>query len=234
MRKTPLVEKEFYHIYNRGVDKRKIFSDKNDLGRFFKSMGEFNTIEPIGSIYEKSFDKKKRVAKPLVKFVAYCLNPNHFHFILEQVVDRGIEKFMHRLGTGYTKYFNEKRSRSGSLFQGRFKSSHINSNEYLLHVSAYVNLNYKVHKLVKGRDLYLSSWDEYLSPKQAGFCEKEITLGQFSSPTHYQKFAQEALVSIVERKELLATLELENGSKDYLEAQLPSLSSGRSSSVHGL
>lgn len=219
MRKVPFVEKEFYHIYNRGVDKRKIFSDKNDMGRFFKSMSEFNTIDPIGSIYEKSFDKKSGTDKPLVKFVAYCLNPNHFHFILEQVADRGIEKFMHRLGTGYTKYFNERNSRSGSLFQGRFKANHIDSNEYLLHVSAYVNLNYKVHKLIKDHDLYLSSWDEYIFPKATGFCKKEMTLGQFKSSARYKKFAEETLTSILERRELVATLELESSN---LEAQLPS------------
>lgn len=217
MRKTAFVEKEFYHIYNRGVDKRKIFSDGDDLNRFFISMREFNTIEPIGSIYEKSFDKNGKPVKPLVKFVTYCLNPNHFHFILEQMADKGIEKFMHRLGTGYTKYFNEKHSRNGSLCQGRFKSSHIDSNEYLLHLSVYVNLNYKIHKLSKGQDLYLSSWGEYLLPRQTGFCEKEIILGQFKNSADYQEFAKETLLSILKRKEWLK--ELENG---HLEAQLPS------------
>src|SRR3989338_2208696 len=142
IRKVAFVENEFYHIYNRGVDKRPIFSDKHNSERFFQSMHAFNTINPIGSIFEKSFNKKKKGKSdpPLVQFIAYSLNPNHFHFILTQLEERGIEKFMHRLGTGYTMYFNEKRGRSGSLFQGRFKANHINSNEYLLYASAYVNL----------------------------------------------------------------------------------------------
>lgn len=217
MRKTAFVEKEFYHIYNRGVDKRKIFSDRNDLERFFKSMHEFNTIEPIGSIYEKSFDKTGEVVEPLVKFVAYCLNPNHFHFILEQIVDKGIEKFMHRLGTGYTKYFNEKVSRSGSLFQGTFKANHINSNEYLLHASVYVNLNYKVHKLKNGKDFFLSSWDEYVISDYPGICSKDIILGQFRKTKEYENFAISTLDSILEKKEMAAELENNN-----LEAKLPS------------
>ena len=223
MRKTAFVENEFYHIYNRGVDKRSIFSDKNDLERFFQSMQEFNVIEPIGSIYENSFNKEKIGQKthPLVKFIAYCLNPNHFHFILTQVEDRGIEKFMHKLGTGYTKYFNEKNSRSGALFQGRFKANHINSNEYLLHASVYVNLNYKVHRLQKSKNIYRSSWDEYLNSDLGGICSKEMILGQFKSEKRYVDFAESSLISILERKDL--AIELENiKQNNNLEAQLPS------------
>src|SRR3989338_6976755 len=100
MRKTPLVEGEYYHVFNRGVDKRTIFSDESDFQRFLKSMREFNVVKPIGSIYENSFRKSKSPKesdKPLVEFVAYCLNPNHYHFILCPVVANGIEKFIHKL-----------------------------------------------------------------------------------------------------------------------------------------
>ena len=152
MRKTNFVNGEFYHIYNRGVDKRNIFSDERDVKRFMQSLDEFNDIEPIGSIYENSSHQalgrptsKSVKRKKLVNFICYCLNPNHFHFILKQLVDNGISEFMKRLG-GYTKYFNEKEKRSGALFQGSFKSIHVNTNEYLLLLSAYVNLNDKVHR----------------------------------------------------------------------------------------
>ena len=102
IRKTPFVNGEFYHIYNRGVDKREIFMDDFDIQRFFQSMTEFNVLEPIGSIYENSFVDKQlgggaSKLERLVNFVAYCLNPNHYHFLLEQVADKGIEKFMHRM-----------------------------------------------------------------------------------------------------------------------------------------
>ncbi len=209
MRKVAFVEKEFYHIYNRGVDKRPIFSDRVDLERFFQSMCEFNTIKPIGSIFENSFNKKKgRMGKPLVQFIAYCLNPNHFHFLLTPLVEHGIEKFMQRLG-GYTKFFNERHSRSGSLFQGKFKANHINSNEYLLHASVYVNLNYKVHKLKEGSNLFLSSWDEYMSSHSTSICSKSIILGQFRNKREYEKFANSSLHSIIKRKEMLSELENE-------------------------
>ena len=129
MRKVKFVTNQYYHLFNRGVDKRVIFLDQSDMDRFFQSMEEFNVIEPIGSIYENFFRKnqlkKQGFESPkekLVNFICHCLNPNHYHFILEQLIDGGIEKFMHRLGLGYTKYFNQKYKRSGSLFQGTFKA----------------------------------------------------------------------------------------------------------------
>lgn len=210
MRKINFVEGEFYHIYNRGVDKRKIFSDKYDLKRFFKSMSEFNTIKPIGSIFENSFRRKREGTRDrqLIQFVAYCINPNHFHFILSEKEKDGIKKFMQRLGTGYTMYFNEKYKRSGALFQGRFKSNHIDSNEYLLHASAYVNLNNLIHKYNKN-DFVMSSWNEYVN-NEYKFCTKEIVLGQFKNRLKYKKFAQDSLRDSIKRKEILKELEQTN------------------------
>ena len=204
MRKIQLANGENYHVYNRGVDKRKLFLEKKDLERFFQSMGEFNSTEPIGSIYENTFAEKKLRGTPLVNFIAYCVNPNHFHFILRQIADRGIEKFMHRLGTGYTMYFNNKNKRSGSLFQGKFKAVHVDSNEYLLHLTAYVNLNYKVHQL--GGRASKSSWEEYII-KKGGFCKKSIILNQFKNVSEYKKYAESSLEDILERKQLYKELE---------------------------
>ena len=157
MRKVKFTVGEYYHIYNRGTDKRNIFMDEQDLSRFWESLFDFNQTEPIGSIYEFSFKKKSREAnkkkKPLVQFIVYCLNPNHFHFLITPIQEKGIEKFMQRLGNGYTKYFNNKHKRSGVLFQGKFKSKHIDSNQYLLHLSAYINgndqLGHRMSKLSK-------------------------------------------------------------------------------------
>ena len=208
MRKIPFINGEFYHIYNRGVDKRNIFEDQKDIDRFFQSMNEFNSVEPIGSIYEKFFAEKKfgcpapKTAK-LVNFVCYCLNPNHYHFILEQVADGGISEFMKRLGGGYTNYFNEKHKRSGALFQGRFKSIHVSSNEYLLWVGVYVNLNDRVHQLTKQathRIQSKSSWREYIGENEEDFCTKDIILGQFDTKEEYRKVAEETLDGILDRR----------------------------------
>lgn len=201
-RKVNFATGEFYHIYNRGVDKRSIFSNTDDMKRFFQSMEEFNVEKAIGSIYENSFLKVNQLGgetSKLVNFVCYCLNRNHYHFILEQVLDGGIEKFMQRFGTGYTMYFNNKYERTGSLFQGIFKSSHINSNEYLLHVSAYVNLNNHVHKI--DNDSSWNSWGEYTTKDKNNFCKKNIILEQFNNSDEYKRFAENSLVDILRRKE---------------------------------
>jgi len=202
-RKVNFVEGEYYHVYNRGVDKRSIFNNNADTDRFLQSMMEFNVKEPIGSIYENSFLKENdHKTNPLVSFVAYCLNPNHYHFILTPMIEKGLESFMQRLGTGYTLYFNNRNKRTGSLFQGNFKASHIDSNEYLLHVSAYVNLNDKTHQLGGfASKLVRSSWSEYNQPRMDGICDKSIILEQFKNSTEYKDFALSSLKDIIERKE---------------------------------
>lgn len=210
MRKAIFAEGEFYHIYNRGTDKRDVFSDENDYARFLESMIEFNAPEPIGSLFENSYRKKHQLGgstskdekseEKLVNIVAYCLNPNHYHLILQEVSERGVEKFMQRLGTGYTMYFNKKNDRSGALFQGRFKAIHISSNPYLLHVSAYVNLNNRVHQL--GGSTSKSSWNEYTG-KCEGICKKEDILGQFRKSEEYIDFAESSLQGTLIRRGLL-------------------------------
>lgn len=207
-RKAIFANKEFYHIFNRGVDKRVIVLDNNDADRFIKSVLFFNSEKPIGSIYEKTFSQNKlggltAKTNKLVNIVAYCLNPNHFHFILEQLIDGGISEFMKRLGGGYTWYFNNKHKRNGSLFQGSFKSVFVDKNEYLLHLSAYVNLNNRVHQLGGlTAKLVRTSWDEYLKNKKSfSFCSKDMILGQFNSNKEYQEFAANSLKEILRRRE---------------------------------
>ena len=207
MRKTVFANGEFYHVYNRGTDKRIVFANNYDFQRFLQSMEEFNSVDPIGSIYQNSFcePQLRRPTSKLVNIVCYCLNPNHYHMILQQRVSGGISEFMKRLGGGYTKHFNFKHKRSGVLFQGKFKANHIDSNEYLLHASAYVNLNGLAHKL-KNNQFY-SSWEEFVNKNSKGACKKDIILDQFKDVNEYRMFVQGALKKILARKELLKEME---------------------------
>jgi len=209
-RKEKFVEGEYYHVYNRGTDKRPIFADLRDLGRFVKSVNEFNDIDLIGSIFENSFAKAKPKKKKLVDIICYALNPNHFHFLLTPLVENGVEKFMQRLGTGYTLYFNRRHKRKGGLFQGTFKSTHIDSNEYLLHLSAYINLNDRVHQLGSlTSKLAKTSWGSYiLGKKDILLGDTSIITEQFKNVREYKKFAEEILPEIIERKKLLKELEV--------------------------
>ncbi len=198
-------EGEYYHVYNRGVDKRDITMDWKDSERFLQSMIEFNATKPIGSIYQNSFKEHKlNTIKPkpkLVDIVAFCLNPNHYHILLTPLIKGGLEKFMQKFGAGYTRYFNEKYDRSGSLLQGTFKSSRIDSNEYLLHVASYVNLNDKVHQLsALSTKLVRNSWNEYLGTSKYSICNKDIVLGQFNNSSEYKKYALKSLKYTMENR----------------------------------
>ncbi|MBI2099797.1 MAG: transposase [Candidatus Vogelbacteria bacterium] len=213
MRKVEFANNEFYHLYNRGVDKRNIFGEKKDVDRFLQSLKEFNTIEPIGSIFEQSFSKTiSQSEKKLVEFVCYALNHNHYHLLVRQVSDQGIEKFMHRLSTGYTRYFNDRNQRTGSLFQGPYQARYVDSNEYLLHLSVYINLNDIAHGVNQlgglASKLGRTSWGEFTLPTtRPALCQKDIILGQFGNIQEYKDFAKEALVGIQEQKLLAKELE---------------------------
>lgn len=193
----PLVTDEIYHVYNRGVDKRSVFSDERDFNRFLQSMLEFNDVEPIGSLFLNSYEKGKKKVKKLVDILCYCLNNNHYHLILKQVEDEGISEFMKRLNGGYTSYFNIRHKRSGSLFQGAFKVKHVQDNDYLLHLSAYVNLNNKVHAL-RGFTPK-SSFEEYIHG-YGDLCSKELILKQFKNRKEYKNFAERALEAVLEKR----------------------------------
>ncbi|MFW0871125.1 MAG: transposase [Patescibacteria group bacterium] len=149
MRKNILCKTgEIYHIYNRGTDKRIIFEDRGDYLRFLDGLKYFNSVKNIQSLYAISFANKiNQISDPVVDILAYNLLPNHFHLVVRQRVDDGISKFMKAVGGGYSAYFNAKYDRSGSLFQGRFKRKHIDNENYLTSILAYVHQNHLVHQL---------------------------------------------------------------------------------------
>jgi putative transposase len=213
-RKVKLVKDEYYHIYNRGTDKREIFSCDLDYLRFLKSLKEFNVLQPIGSLYEKHLRDKKKMSKnghpmsKLVEIISYCLNPNHYHLILKQIRERGIEKFMQRVGNGYTKYYNQRNDRSGVLFQGPFKSAHIDANKYFLYVSAYVNMNHFIHGYENGYTASIrnpwkySSLPDYLGRRNGTLCNKTPILNQFKNIQEYKEFLINNGTYLKEKKDM--------------------------------
>lgn len=218
MRKVPFVTDEIYHLYNRGTDKRSIVLDRKDKERFIESVIKFNTSEPIGSIYENSFQNKSRkklghrMSKlktkpvPLVEFIAFSLNINHYHFQVRQLVDGGIEKFMQKFGNGYTKYFNNKYKRSGVLFQGKFKSIYVDSDRYLIHLNIYINFNNQFSG--EKSSLTVSSLDGYIGGESVIPCEKNLIMDHFKGIKDYKNFAQSAF-QVIEKQKCMQK-ELEN------------------------
>lgn len=141
-RKTSFGLNEYYHLYNRGNSKQDIFIDNFDRIRFQTLLFVANGTAPFVLREVKKdevFDFDR--GEPLVHIGAYCLMPNHFHILLTPAVEFGVQKFMQKLSTGYSMYFNKKYERSGGLFEGRFKSQHVASDRYLKYLFSYINLN---------------------------------------------------------------------------------------------
>ncbi|MDD4332679.1 MAG: transposase [Patescibacteria group bacterium] len=158
--------------------------DKWDYIRFLESTREFNCDEPIGSLYLKKYLAQKNkvsqgVGHPigcptpkqeiLVEYLAYCLLPNHFHFLIIEKSEGGIPKFMKRLSGGYTNYFNKKYLRTGSLFQGKYKIFEVKYSHFLK-LSVYVNCNAEVHKINRAENWPWSSYLDYINERNGTLC----------------------------------------------------------------
>lgn len=136
---------EWYHVYNRGVDKRKTFMDYKDYERMQELLYITNATKPIHRS-DKLFSNKSELfsldrGSPLVDVAAYCLMPNHVHLLLRSTLDNGISSFMRKLMTGYTMYFNIKYERTGNLFYKPFRSRHVPDDRYGQHVFNYILSN---------------------------------------------------------------------------------------------
>ncbi len=147
---------EWYHCFNRGVEKRTVFENEIDAKRFLMILYLANGTKPIGLFnvrkpeLVKSFGYER--GKQIVAIGAYCLMPNHFHLLLKEVVDGGITSFMQKLGTAYSMYFNAKYERVGGLFLKPFRSRHVGSDRYFQRVLQYIHCN--------PAELYESGWKQ--------------------------------------------------------------------------
>jgi len=153
MQRPTFIKNKIYHIYNRGVEKRNVFLDNQDYARFVHDLFEFNDEAPawnlgrsleINSMIEvglQSLSKDKEPRKLLVDIFIFTLMPNHFHLLLRQKKENGISRFMQKIGTGYTNYFNKKYERVGSLFQGKFKAVSIDEDAHFVHLPYYLHSN---------------------------------------------------------------------------------------------
>ena len=141
-RKISFAEGEYYHVYNRGVEKRTIFLDNSDRDRFQKLLFLCNGSKSIiYRLIQGSTLYKTEKGEALVAIGAYVLMPNHFHLLLKETHSNGITEFMRKLTTGYSMYFNKKNTRVGPLVQGTFKAEHVDNDEYLKYLFAYIHLN---------------------------------------------------------------------------------------------
>lgn len=138
LRKQSFVPGEYYHLYNRGTEKRIIFLDEKDYQRFIFLMYICNTQK---SIELRNVNELFNRGETVVDIGAYCLMPNHFHILVHEKEESGISKYMRKLLTAYSMYFNKKYQRTGKLYEGVFKSTHASSDRYLKYLYSYIHLN---------------------------------------------------------------------------------------------
>jgi len=145
LRPTPFAVDEWYHCFNRGVEKRITFNDNFDYDRFVQLLHLANSTESFHRsnilVHTTPGIMEVPISDRLVSIAAYCLMPNHFHLLIKEIRDDGISTFMQKLGTAYTMYFNARNKRVGGLFVKPFRSRHISTDEYLQHCARYIHCN---------------------------------------------------------------------------------------------
>lgn len=176
-----------YHVYNRGVEKRNIFLDEQDYAVFLHLLKYYlSPIDPKGVHPLMEFQNFTVVRpRPLaniekeVNLITYCLMPNHFHLILQQISVDGVTKLLRRVATTYSMYFNKRYKRVGYLFQGKYKAALVETDSYLLHLSRYIHLN--PSELTRS-DLVsypYSSYKYFIGLAKAGWIKPDLILAYF-------------------------------------------------------
>jgi len=200
-RKTALVENEFYHVFNRGAGNTIIFPTAIDYQRILDLCRYCRYYDrPLRFSFfirlrkeeqEKILKQLRQKGSLLVKILSFCFMPNHFHFLVQQTAPQGISVFFQSLQNSYARYFNTKYKRKGPLFEGRFKTVRVESEEQLLHLARYIELNPYSGLLVKRveelKSYPWSSLKEYLKGT-VGLCDKELILSYFQTKREYEEF----------------------------------------------
>lgn len=194
---------EYYHIYNRGVEKRNIFLTNKDRWRFLtllfalqgkESFSQMNRLTL--NVEHRMFDEEisQGILKTqYIELVSFCLMPNHFHLLVGEIEEGGISKFMQRILNAYTKYFNIQYKRTGHLFGGRFQSVHIDREEYLHYLSAYIHLNPRNLPNWKGKEIEYpwSSFQDFVKENRwKNFLNPSLIRNQFKNSREYQLFVE--------------------------------------------
>jgi len=170
-RKEPLVNGEVYHVFNKSIAGFKIFNNDPDYERMIREVSFYQRKDPPYS-FSYRFKEEERdslvsnilnVSEKIVDVVAYCLMPTHIHFILKQLQEKGISRFMSFIQNSYTRYFNTCHKRKGPLWEGRFKNVLVKNDDQFIHLTRYVHLNPVSSFLVNEPEAWkYSSYGEYV------------------------------------------------------------------------
>ncbi len=197
--------REVYHIYNRSIGKAAIFFQEGARKRALELIRYYRLENPPVSFsyfirlfpdYIKELQDLEKTKNFKVQILAFCLMPNHFHFLITQLKEGGISEFIGNFSNGFAKYFNIANERKGPLFEGAFKAVHMESEDQLVHVSRYIHLNPYAAALVKElselKTYPLTSLPEYLKPNKAVIINPHQLLTSFhNNPYEYWQFVSD-------------------------------------------
>lgn len=201
-RRTLIVTGEIYHVFNRSIAHQQIFSNQRDFHRILELIPFYSYHRPpLRFSHFIRLPQEQRVTfintlknnqKKQIQILAFCIMPNHLHFLLKEVGNHGIATFMRNMQNSYAKYFNTKNKRTGALFQSMFKAVRIETDEQLLHVARYIHLNpvtsYIIHQVANLSDYLWSSYSDYIGLRKSDTISTEQILGFFSSVDKFKDF----------------------------------------------
>ena len=173
------VAEQYYHVYARGASRQNIFLEPVDYEAYLKLFRRYLSSEEIRDSAGISYTKLHES----IELLCYCLMPNHFHLLVYQIDEGAMQRLMRGVMTVYSRYFNKKYQRSGSLFESRYKASLITSDTYLFHVSRYIHLNPKAW-----RNYPYSSLRYYAHPHSEDWLHEERIIDLFKNRTKYMEF----------------------------------------------
>lgn len=201
-RKTVLATNEIYHIFNRSIAKQEIFSSAVSLRKVIEIVDFYRFPQKMRLSKFKNLSKKLREdylfslkrETSLVEVYAFAFMPNHYHFLLKQIQDKGISLFISNFQNSFAKYFNIKNDRNGALFQNSFKGKRVETDEQLLHISRYIHLNPVTSYIIEFDDLIFypyTSFIYYHKKTNNSFVNTEFLMKFFSSQEDYNNFVKD-------------------------------------------
>ena len=199
-RRIVFAPNEVYHILNRGVAGLPIFNTDRKHSRFMELVDYYRFDTSLSFSHFNRLEKEKRTEflqnmksdnKKLIEIYAFCLIPNHFHFLVKQLEERGIPKFLSNIQNAYARFYNLRNERKGPLFEAMFKGVRIENDEQLLHVSRYIHLNPSSSFLVEIGNLDTYEWSSlpvYLDKTDSDLVNKDFVLKIFGNKNKYKDF----------------------------------------------
>ena len=217
-RRVKFVPGEYYHIYNRGAFKQPIFKDRHDYTRLLFSIIHAQSPISFSNIHRvtKRFTVTEGFAleaeqindiliNRFVELSAFCIMPNHYHLIVKEITEGGIERYLHRIGDGYAKYFNQRYQGAGHVFAGAFQAKNVADNNYLLYLSAYIHRNPRELPAWKNKEFeypWSSLQDFTEANRWGGLLMSDIIADQFeiTANSNYKDFVKTSTAKVLEEE----------------------------------